>query len=142
MRHAISRLFTAAMPMQQLSRQFGIFAIAAAAANAGCATTDTTLHNPDECNIRIVSVTPAVATLSIGDTVTLHASYVAGISAACIPDVPATSLRWGSTDPATVAIDSLTGTVTAHRAGSASVTLHVPGSSSSFGGAQVTVTAP
>jgi uncharacterized protein YjdB len=125
-----------------LARQFGP-AIGAAIASFGCAASDAPNYNTDTCLDRVVAIVPATPSLSVGDTITFNASYTyIHTSGPCDPDVPATSLRWGSTDPATVAIDSLTGRLTGLRVGIASVTLRVPGGTSDLAAAQVTVTTP
>lgn len=114
--------------------------LAAVLASASCGDAMSTL--PDQCNILVATVTPYTPTIHPADTLTLRAAYTVGVSAACIPNVPAASLRWTSTAPAVVSVDSTTGIVTAHSAGSASVGVHAPGSEMGLGAALVTVTAP
>lgn len=99
----------------------------------------------DRCNVKLVTITPPLATLHVGDNLTLSVAYTSGVSSECLPAVPATSLQWSSDDSPTVSVDPLTGTVTARRAGSTLVWVHVPGANagvSKLGGAQVTVTGP
>lgn len=98
---------------------------------------------PDRCNVRIVTITPPLTTLHVGDNLTLSAEYTSGVSAECLPGVPAASLQWSSDDSAIAVVDSVTGTVTARKVGSTLVWLHVPGRAAgagNLGGVQVTVT--
>lgn len=113
---------------------------AALVAVAGCNGDDTT-PNPDQCNVNIVTVTPTSPSLVIGHTLALHAAYTTGISAACTPSVPATSLIWVSTNPAVLSVDSVSGVVTGHNAGAISVILHLPGSTSGISSVLVNITA-
>jgi uncharacterized protein YjdB len=108
-------------------------------AASACSGYDTV--TPDQCNIKIVTVTPDDPSLVIAHTLPLHAAYTTGISPACVPTVPASSLIWVSTNPAVLSVDSITGVVTGHNTGAISVTLHLPGSTSSIGSVTVTITA-
>lgn len=113
---------------------------AALFAVTACNGGDTT-SNPDQCNINIVTFTPTSPSLVIGHTLALHAAYTAGISAVCMPSVPATSLIWVSTNPTVLSVDSVSAVVTGHNAGAISVTLHLPGSTSGIGSVLVNITA-
>jgi uncharacterized protein YjdB len=117
-----------------------IAASALVAAMSACAS-DNAINNTDQCNIKLVTVTPDNPSLVSGHTLALHAAYTAGISAACTPSVPASSLIWVSTNPALLSVDPATGVVTGISAGMVSVTLHLPGSTSSIASVVVNVTA-
>ena len=126
------------MPRPPMHRStLPLLAVLAAVACSDSAT----VPFPDECNILIAQVTPNGSTLYVNDTLTFHAAYTAGISAACIPNVPASSLRWSSSDTQLASVDSLTGKVTARGVGSVSMMVHTPGGGSALGSAMVTVTA-
>ena len=112
--------------------------VAILAFGAACSAGNT-ITNPDYCNVRIVDFTPGIPTMRVGDTLTVHASYTA---TPCAPDVPASSLRWTSSAPQIVSVDSLTGKLTAHGAGSASLDVHLPGGANRLGAVGVTVSAP
>ena len=112
-----------------------LLAVVAAAACADAVTTPF----PDRCNIVIAQVTPNGPTLYVNDTLTFHAAYTVGISADCIPNVPATSLRWTSSNPQLASVDSMTGKLTARVAGTVSVMVHAPGNDAGLGSTQVNV---
>lgn len=105
------------------------------------ACADSGMPLPDRCNIVIAQVTPNGSTLYVSDTLTFHAAYTAGISADCIPGVPASSLRWTSSNLQLASVDSMTGKLTARALGTLSVMVHAPGSDAGLGSAQVSVIA-
>ena len=70
---------------------------------------------PDRCFVIVATVTPKNPTMHVGDTLQLHAAFTG--SAECWPaDTAAAALRWSSVQ-SSVHLDSLTGLVTAIRAG-------------------------
>lgn len=78
------------------------------------------------------SVLPLMAVLAT-------AAYTAGISADCIPNVPASLLRWTASNTQLASIDSMTGKLTARGVGNVSVMVHAPGTDAGLGSAQVNV---
>ena len=95
--------------------------------------------NSDYCNIKIVDFAPIAPAIGVGDTLTLHVAYTIATSS-CNPGVPASSLRWASSAPLILTVDSLSGKIAGRSAGSASAGVHVPGNSTFVGSVGVTVT--
>jgi uncharacterized protein YjdB len=119
-----------------------VIAATIATAAAGCAPDN--FVNPDFCVIQVARILPESPTLNIGDTITLRAEFN-HVSADCLPrDTTAKSLRWVADLGGVVDIDSLTGHVTARKAGGTGVTAQgkYKGGYSGVGSATVTVLAP
>jgi uncharacterized protein YjdB len=71
------------------------------------------------CNgVTSITVTPSVAHLSIGDTLTAKAQYS---GPACSPSADLTTYRWSSQNAAVAQVDSLTGRLRAMGNGSTQV---------------------
>jgi uncharacterized protein YjdB len=103
--------------MQELARMAGP-GIALALAVAGC----THFATGDDCLVNLAVITPDMATLHVGDTLTLRASITA--AGECEPsDATPAQLRWLVSDSLVAHIDSLTGLVTARQPGGTGVTL-------------------
>lgn len=77
---------------------------------------------PDRCFVIPARVVPGGLTLQPGDTVTVHAQFIQGVPAVCLPpDTSAAHLRWYSSNPASITVDSVTGLVTGVSAGWAGI---------------------
>lgn len=73
--------------------------------------------------LNLALLSPALARLNIGDTLTMHRTWDRGVARQCLPaDTGAAGVRWWE-GTGVVAIDSITGHLTALRPGSAVITL-------------------
>jgi hypothetical protein len=107
---------------------------------AACSSSDEPLM-PDHCNIQLADISPPSLILVAGDTSTLRATILA--SADCLPPgTTAEHLRWFSSNEATVAVDSIAGTVTAVATGSATISLRTAGYPTTLATANVAVNVP
>ncbi len=95
----------------------------------------------DRCFIVVARIAPDTPVVTAGQSLQLTASYNA-VSPDCLPGVPASALRWLSSDPSIATVDSVEGLLTGRRAGSAEITVHAPGMTGVLGGAEVQVTGP
>jgi hypothetical protein len=95
---------------------------------------------PDRCTAQVAAITPDAPILAVGDSLALVAGYVGAVE--CRPGVPATELRWASSDTIVATVDSLAGILAARRVGQAFITVHAPASTSVLGGEVVRVTEP
>jgi hypothetical protein len=91
-------------------------ALLVAAAAAACRSSE--IIRTDRCFILVAAVEPEVLVLQIGDTMTLRAAFFPNVSPDCLPrDTTAAGLRWVSTEPAALTIDSVTGQLIGRRPG-------------------------
>jgi uncharacterized protein YjdB len=121
---------------RQLARLLALASLPAAACDYTSLST-----NPDQCFVVVVAIAPATASVAVGESIQLSASYNQ-VSVDCLPGVPASALHWQSEDTTIVSVDSLSGVVTGRRVGQATVSVHAPTSSRVLGGALVKVTGP
>jgi uncharacterized protein YjdB len=112
------------------------------AATLACATHDaTSSFFPDECNIKLASITTLPPALAVGDTVTLHATLLG--PSPCIPaGATNADLRWFTGDTAIVALDSITGLVHARKPGGAIISVGLKGQTAGLDAVEVRVAAP
>ena len=113
----------------------GATVVMLAAASIGCNQTPMV---SDHCFIMLVAYSPVDTTLNAGDTLTMHATLLPS-AAACLPGVTSADLRWRAQGASVVAIDSLTGHLTAVGSGTGSVGVFVGTSSTTIGNATVHV---
>ena len=106
-----------------------------AATSIGCNQTPMV---SDHCFIMLVAYAPPDTTLNAGDTLTMHATLLPS-AAACLPGVTMADLRWRAQGTSVVAIDSLTGHLTAVGSGTGSVGVFVRASPTTIGNATVHV---
>lgn len=71
----------------------------------------------DQCFILVAQIVPDGLVLQIGDTVTVHAAFVPGVSACFPADTTPAGLRWISSDTGVIGIDPVAGRLTAKRPG-------------------------
>lgn len=93
---------------------------------------------PDRCTIPLVTLTPSNATVHVGDTLTVHASFTAA-AATCLPGATLADLRWHA-EGSHVTVDSLTGHVTAITAGADAVAVRAVTTTLGLGDVSITVT--
>ena len=76
---------------------------------AGCHDVQPEL--PDRCTVPLVTLTPRDTTVHVGDTLTIHASFTPA-AVTCLPGATLADLRWRA-EGSHLAVDSLTGHITA-----------------------------
>ena len=87
---------------------------------SACRSSD--IINPDHCFILVAQLQPADPALHLGDTVTMRATFSQSVAPECLPaDTTAAGLRWISSDPASIALDQVTGRLTGLRPGWAQI---------------------
>lgn len=98
--------------------------------------------NPDGCVLILVaSINPPTVSVAVGQSVQLSAGYNQ-VSAACIPNVPASALHWQVDDTTVATVDSTAGLVTGRAPGRTGVSVHAPDSTRVLGAGEVRVTGP
>jgi Big-like domain-containing protein len=93
---------------------------------------------PDRCTIPLVTLTPRDTTVHMGDTLTLHASFTPS-AATCLPGATLADLRWHA-EGDHLAVDSLTGHVTAITVGADAVAVRAVTTTLGLGDVSITVT--
>jgi hypothetical protein len=92
--------------------------------------------------LNLALLQPPEPRVNIGDTLTMHRTWDAGVARQCLPpDTTAAGLRWW-TDNGVVAIDPKTGHVTALRPGGAAIVLSQVGDDGALGQTNVAVFEP
>ena len=104
-----------------------------------CSTAVST--SPDGCFVLVASISPPTTSVTVGQTVQLTASYNQ-VSSSCVPNIPASALRWQVDDTTIATVDSTAGLVTGRAPGRTGVSVHAPDSTRVLGTGEVRVTGP